>query len=782
MPRAALARFACALAFLLAVAVAPGAWAAAGRFTFVTGEVTLQKRAGAPVPAAAGMRVDAGDRILTGGNGMAQLTMVDQARLSLRPNSNFLIERYPEARESTEGVVLNLLRGTLRAFTGLIASSARERFTMKTRVATVGIRGSGNILYACDGKDCDPSVAAGGTGDAPVMVNHTIEGSHVVTSTFGAAAGEALITGPGQTVLVQRAEPPRFIPTPAFIADAATNMVNAKPAAGTGTAASEGDVRSFSPGDSQVLPASQTAPAPLVGNNGLGFPTIDASQNLSRDPLALHDAIIVFSGSPVAGQALGRDMRFDGNELRGYTSYPDAGVQPAIVGGASRDFAALAVGGGTILLGRWENASLGFFGEGSTTPIPGSMHWIVGPSGYPTYLADVLTGVATYQLAAATAPTTQGGVTGTLGSASLDVNFSDRTLGIALAVSMPGVAAGGWQVSASGVPFALNRFFASTGDRLVVTNGAGQSSASNGGLGGSVEGSFVGTGLEGAILGYGITDRTSGNPAEWSEVSGVAAFTGPAQQGDAPFREGRVSDPAGTLADFIRSFATTDRPDEVASDSEGRVTGFTAPYLRFGSHATYSIGTSQVVESGADPVTGLVWGRWSGGVAQVHGASGQNAQVFLGAASLHYLFAAAQAGPVALPLTGSAAYDVVGSTSPTDGAGHVGQLNSASLDANFTNRTVDAAVSIGINGQTWTGSANAIPIYRDQYFSAYSGTPIPGVPNPSPLSIGCSPSCGVNAAGSFDGFFTGATGEGAGMMYNLGGNQGAVAFGRRGGG
>jgi hypothetical protein len=46
--------------------------------------------------------------------------------------------------------------------------------------------------------------------------------------------------------------------------------------------------------------------------------------------------------------------------------------------------------------------------------------------------------------------------------------------------------------------------------------------------------------------------------------------------------------------------------------------------------------------------------------------------------------------------------------------------------------------------------------------------------------IGCTPNCGQGATGSFDGFFTGRTGQRAGMMYNLGGNQGAVAFGRRG--
>jgi len=40
---------------------------------------------------------------------------------------------------------------------------------------------------------------------------------------------------------------------------------------------------------------------------------------------------------------------------------------------------------------------------------------------------------------------------------------------------------------------------------------------------------------------------------------------------------------------------------------------------------------------------------------------------------------------------------------------------------------------------------------------------------------------GAGAAGSFDGFFAGRSGQRAGMIYNLGGNQGVIAWGRRGG-
>ena len=779
---------------LLAALAATPLWAgaASGEFTFVTGEVSLVKANGQRSTPARGTPVDAGDRITTGANGMAQLTMVDQARLSLRPATQFVIEAYPERRDGGDGAILSLVKGTLRTFTGLLAATNRDKFVMKTRVATVGIRGSGNILYSCDPGECDSSVTGGTQAGDSITVNHTIEGSHAITNALNDRPGlpaqqggaQTLVTGPGQTVLVAGNKPPRYIPTPSFIASAATNMTNAKLGDATGaTGGTAGDTRNFSPGDIPALPPSQQVVTPFVGNNGLGFPSpIDATNNLGDDPVALRDVIIA-TGSPFSGQARAGDIVANGNDLRGYTAYT-GGVTPFITGGTLTESRQAFVDGAAIYLGRYENANLGFFGSGSGAPIPGSIHWIVATSGYPAYLSDVLTGTATYTLLAATAPTNQNNTAGALGSATLNVNFTSRTLGMNASVSIPsagGNPGGNWQMSANNVPLAFNAFFASTAGRMVVTNGSA-SSATNPSLTGTMEGSFVGNGLGGAILGYGIADRTSATSSAWNFVTGVAAFTGVRQNGTAQYREGRVSDPAGALTDFIRTYATTNRPDEVTSDATGRVTAFSAPFAATGgAHSSYALGTAQVVQSGIDPETGMVWGRWGGGTAVVT-REGQSANLALGNASLHYIFAAPQSGPVTLPLTGTASYSMIGSTSPTNSAGGVGTLNSATLAANFTNRTVDASVNIGIGAQTWTGTANGMPIYREQYFSAYAGTPIPGLPNPAPLVIGCTPSCGANATGSFDGFFTGRAGQRAGMMYNLGGNQGAVAFGRPGGG
>ncbi|QJR14914.1 FecR family protein [Usitatibacter palustris] len=782
-----------AIALALAATVGDAA-AASGSFTFVTGEVSVTKANGQRVTAQRGTEVDPGDSITTGASGMAQLTMIDQARLSLRPNTQFRIEGYQRSADSSEGAVLSLVRGTLRAFTGLIASSNRDKFVMKTRVATVGIRGSGNILYACRADECDKSVTGLGQGnDQDFTVNHTIEGSHAVTNVVDAAAGlppqqggaQTLITGPGQTVMIQGAQAPRYVPTPTFISDTATNPTGAAKTAATASDAAA--TRDFAPGDNQQLSASQQASSTPVGNNGLGFVTIDASNNLLSDPIGLND-VIISTGGPFLGQAVPASIRLEGNTaaLRGYTAYSgtQSNLSPDIAGGTLREMHTVNVATGlTVILGRWEGASLSFSGIGGG-PTAGNIHWAYASSGYPTYLSDVLTGTATYTLAQATAPTNQNNTTGTVGTATMNVNFTNRTLGVTISVSMPaaGANAGGtWGATASDVPFSLNTFFATTADRLRVSNGSTQSGSGQL-LSGAIEGSFVGANLQGAIIGYGIADFTASNPANHNQINGVLLLTGPAQNGAATYREGRVSDPSGYLANsgFSRNFSTTNRPEEVIAGANGAVTQFTAPlFAGVGSRATYALGTAQVVQSGFDAETGLVWGRWGNGVATVTG-NGQTQPINLQSASLHYIFAGPQQGPVTLPLTGTGVYDVIGNTSPTDSAGHVGTFGSATLDANFTNRTASATVNVTVNGQNWIGTAPNMPIYRDQYFSATTGSTVPGIPNLSPLGIACTPSC-VGATGSFDGFFTGRSGQRAGLMYNMGGVQGGVAFGRRGG-
>ena len=134
-----------------------------------------------------------------------------------------------------------------------------------------------------------------------------------------------------------------------------------------------------------------------------------------------------------------------------------------------------------------------------------------------------------------------------------------------------------------------------------------------------------------------------------------------------------------------------------------------------------------------------------------------------------------------MPLTGTATYDWIGGTSPTDGEGNVGNLNRATLAVNFGQRTVDVGLSLGIGSQALSASALNVPIYRGQYFSAFQGVgAVGGLPLPSLLNITCVPAC-ANPRGSIDGFFAGRSGAGAGLLYNLNGVTGTAAFRRPGG-
>lgn len=760
-------------------------WAQSGRVTFVTGDVQIQRQDGTRSPATRGAPINPGDQVVSSEGGLAQLDMADRAKLSVRPNTQVQVIQYGDRPDSDTPSTVKVLRGTMRSFTGALTPRDRERFSLKTDLATVGVRGSGNVLFAGRAAECSPDRLVADLAACAVTVNHTLEGSHIVafgdiTTPAGFGSAPSLVSAPGQTVLVTSRGEIRYIPLPSVLAEAGINPTGVSKVAGL---VSDGDTRDFGPNDERGWSASLgTVQGRPVGDNGLGFkltPTV--SDFLETDPDGLQDAIVA-GGFSFAGQALPADIRLDGGALRSYRLYPGLGASlvVSIDGGASRDVQTYSAGGLAFTVGRWEGGVLNFGGAGPGSSLPGSLHWILAGSGYPPYLADVLTGTVTYLPVIQTSPTNQANTAGTLTTARLDVNFSARTVNAVLGIVLPSAAGnpgGTWQLAANAVPILGGSFYASTGGRLLITNVAGIRSDANGNLAGSIEGRFVGPAMQGAALGYTISDTTAASSVSHNTVSGVVGFRGPAQDPRTPYVDGIVSDPANRLAgSLLQSLGFAARPSELGRDASGRVISFAAPFDATGERRGYALGSARIAESGFDAATGLVWGRWAGGAAIVGGAS-----TSLQSASLHHIFSGVQQGPVTLPLTGSASYDWIGGTSPTDGQGNVGNVNRATLAVNFGQRTVDVGLSLGIGSQALSASALNVPIYRGQYFSAFQGaSAVGGLPIPSLLNISCVPSC-ANPRGSIEGFFAGRSGAGAGLLYNLNGVTGTAAFRRPGG-
>ena len=429
-------RCAVAVTGLALWAIAAPALAQSGQFTYVVGTVNVERGAQRITPVR-GTTVTPLDVIVTGADGMAQLAMVDQAKLSLRSNSRLIVQQYPVGASDPPGAILNLVRGTLRSFTALLSKPNKDGYRMQTKVATVGIRGSGGILEVFD----------------DVTTNHyTIEGNHLVASIDGNFP--PILTNPDQTVQVVQGQAPRLIPTPPSLLSSGKIMVDGKE--------KKAELEDKDGKLAGQLGSSGSG-AQVLGGNGLGFSIVDASANLGADAINLQNIVIANGGATLADQAVPAGVTLDSNgALRAYTAYAgsQSGTGANVVGGTASDLQTVTIGGNTtIVLGRWSGVTSFGFGSGTGGVggnVGGSVHWAYGGAGFPSYLSDVLTGTAIYTRVGATTPTNQLGTLGTLTSAMLDVNFTARTLNAVIGVSInagAGAAAGSWTLTASNVPF-----------------------------------------------------------------------------------------------------------------------------------------------------------------------------------------------------------------------------------------------------------------------------------------------------------------------------------------
>jgi hypothetical protein len=120
----------------------------AGVVKTVRGTVSVE-RAGQRIPAAPGSRVHQGDRIVTAANGYVGLTMSDDTLLTLGPGTDLALDTYGFDPKTHEGSFLaSLGKGALSVVTGLIARRSPDSFQVKTRISTMGVRGTEFIIEA----------------------------------------------------------------------------------------------------------------------------------------------------------------------------------------------------------------------------------------------------------------------------------------------------------------------------------------------------------------------------------------------------------------------------------------------------------------------------------------------------------------------------------------------------------------------------------------------------------------------------------------------------------
>ncbi|MGQ0585711.1 MAG: FecR family protein [Gammaproteobacteria bacterium] len=173
-----------------------------GEVALTTGSVTATT-ATEPQPRAlkSGDALFAGQTITVAVNSYASLKFADGGRVLLRPNTEFTVEAYtyrpappiavepgaPPALASVEGTAFfRLVRGGLRAISGLIGKGQNQQYKVTTPVATIGIRGTDYEVQLCTDDCPGPEQAAAPAGDGVVVATH--EGSIEVRTPAGAVS------------------------------------------------------------------------------------------------------------------------------------------------------------------------------------------------------------------------------------------------------------------------------------------------------------------------------------------------------------------------------------------------------------------------------------------------------------------------------------------------------------------------------------------------------------------------------------------------------------------
>lgn len=502
------------------------AFAIAGKFQFVNGNVQVINAAGESRTIKKGDMVDAGETVSSSPDGFAQIRMEDGGFFAVRPNTQFRIDtfKYEGKEDGNEKGIFSLIKGSLRSVTGIIGKKHKDNYKIQTATSTIGIRGSGADV------GFDPAIGT---------ALQTLFGGHSLTS-----LGVTVETRPGQVALA----PPGGVPVivPNFPFSIATNPGGSNQG-GNGSRSSN----SASPTQQQlptptiatrdvVFPVVTTGGIDLTNNSGFSVAAPDGSGGVRVSVFDTGEGGLAASndfgvvGKTDISNIVNCDCVFSSEQISVSANLDTRGVLTSFE--TRREFegegtsvvesrffsvgsAALTVDGRNndlgVVWGRWGtgyNRTLTITTEDTSTSTPpttttfnpatvGELAFITATHiTTPTELAALnITG--TYTLAPGNFPTLVNGLpSGTLTSASATVDFSSGVVNN-FSVAGSGGGFGTWNASAIS-PTAIGAFSRNGIDLSgTCAGGSGACAQAGSSLYGNAVGGFVGAQARGLITG-----------------------------------------------------------------------------------------------------------------------------------------------------------------------------------------------------------------------------------------------------------------------------------------
>ncbi|MFM9912693.1 MAG: FecR domain-containing protein [Methylophilaceae bacterium] len=454
----------------------------AGKIILSTGDVTIRDAVGKQRAASAGMTLESGESVITQ-QGRTQIKFSDGGLISLQPSTEFKVESYQFEKNNREAddASFNLIKGGLRALTGLVGKERREAYQMKNPTSTIGIRGTEFQALMCSASCKEPDG----------LYVHTGEGRIVVKN----AVGE-IDVGAGQSAYVASAnDAPQSTSNTAVI-----NAEESKKEKIPGV----GDNSEFRSGD--ILGTPSLGQLTTLSSAGVAF--AGSGSLTANGKLFSGSGAVAGAGTNNSSATVG--VYISGNQITAATvNYNNqlVTVTPASVQGAAAD--------GGLYWGRWTNTTFNVYAglntaiykESVAMDANSSIHYLLGTS-VPTIPG---TGTATYSFIGGTASTDATGMVGSgITAGTLTANFSGYSVGANLTINHGGV----YNLTAT-MPMSSNPASFSTSNigGSASTTGAGNYSA-------NVSGFFSGTNAPTAPSRAGISYEIKAP----SSIVGVGAF------------------------------------------------------------------------------------------------------------------------------------------------------------------------------------------------------------------------------------------------------------------
>lgn len=138
----------CGAGIILLAVTSPalGQPVSAGRIKMVTGEAFVIRQ-NATTPAQAGQPVFEADALRTGSSGRVAITLRDDSRIAIGPNSEVRLDKFDFAPgEGRLAFTARIARGLLAYVSGRIAKLSPDAVRLETPSALVGVRGTRLVI------------------------------------------------------------------------------------------------------------------------------------------------------------------------------------------------------------------------------------------------------------------------------------------------------------------------------------------------------------------------------------------------------------------------------------------------------------------------------------------------------------------------------------------------------------------------------------------------------------------------------------------------------------